>query len=272
MVAVAVIALLLVLALISWRIDRLPGRLFHLVKQERAREDNRAQTALLEAAALKVGPLVGGIRTYHDQIAASMQVQIAEAEIRARVAERRALDASTYLGAASVLVSDLRGLRDELQELLTHAAPLPIIGRERAADPGDPDQRVTTEVRRPPATPPLPAAPAMVAARLIPRGASESARPEPRRTRSFAALPDARREAPTPPPAADLADSGAFLLSERPSDPEGGRTRVGPRPSPELLGLPSTKATLMSMPSIVPATLRTTAAVEIAVPTQGGAA
>jgi predicted component of type VI protein secretion system len=190
-VALIAIVLVLVLALISWKIDMIPRRLLALVKQERAREDGQAQTALLEAAAAKVGPVVAGIRTYHDQLEASLRAQLAEAETRARVSERRALDASTYLQAASTLVADLRNLRDE-RALLVRAptvasAPAP----EPSAEPGDPDQRVTTEVRRRPASvlsptqavaplasaPILPAEPAMVAARLVSRAPSEPARP-----------------------------------------------------------------------------------------------
>lgn len=278
-VALIAIVLVLVLALISWKIDMIPRRLLALVKQERAREDGQAQTALLEAAAAKVGPVVAGIRAYHDQLEASLRAQLAEAETRARVSERRALDASTYLQAASTLVADLRNLREE-RALLVHgatvaSAPAP----EPSAESGDPDQRVTTEVRRrpasvssparvvaPPASAPiLPAEPAMVAARLVSRAPSEPARPASRRTRTFSGASDARREdaVPLAPARIDLNDSADWMLSERPSDPDGERTRVGPRPSPESLGLPALKPTLLSMPSVAPSSRRPVPPVDI---------
>ncbi|MEO7327156.1 MAG: hypothetical protein ABI193_01170 [Minicystis sp.] len=241
-VALLATILLLVLAFLSFRIDKIPARLFTLVKQERAREDSRAQATLLEAAALKVGPLVSGIRTYHEQIAASLRAQLAEAETRARIAERRALDASTYLDAASTLIVDLRALRDELSSLV-HQAP------------------AASSI----VAPALPAEPAMVAARLIPRGAPEGARPESRRTRTLSGVVDARREATPPPPPAtlDMGDSNDFLFSERPSDPEGERTRVGPRPTAASLGLPALKPTLLSMPATAQPAGRAAPPVEI---------
>lgn len=287
--ALIAIVLLLLLARLSFHIDKIPGRLFALVKQERAREDSRAQSALLEAAALKVGPLVAGIRTYHEQLAASLHAQLAEAETRARVAERRALDASTYLGAASTLVGDLRGLRDEMLVLVRRAEATPLLPPGPSADAADADQRVTIALPHPapvasrvravapldPA-PALPVEPAMVAARLVPRGGSESARPSPRRARTLPGAPDARRELSTPPPPATtrLDDSADWMLSERPSDPEGERTRVGPHPAAGSLGLPALKATLPSMKAAAPPTPRAVAAVAIegAAPEFGGAA
>jgi hypothetical protein len=274
-VAIIAAIILLVLALLSFRIDKIPARIFTLVNQERAREDSRAQSALLEAAALKVGPLVSGIRAYNEQIAASLHAQLAEAETRARIAERRALDASTYLGAASTLVGDLRILRDELTALLhREAATAPAVLPLPSTDAGDPDQRATIELRPP--APALPAEPAMVAARLIARGASESARPESRRARTLSGLADARREAspPPPPPTVDLGDSIDFVLSERPSDPEGERTRVGPHPAAAQAGLPVVKPTLLSMKAAALPTPRPTAPVVIEGRSQsdGGAA
>jgi hypothetical protein len=270
-IAIVAIVLLLLLALIAVRIDQIPARIFNLMKQERAREDNRAQTALLEAAALKVGPLIAGIRTHHDQFAASLQAQLAEADTRERIAERRALDASTYFEAASTLVGDLRGVRDDLSSLVQRTAEARVVVSEPSAGPGDPDPRGTVvppctspafsqvhAVAPPEAAPVLGAEPAMVAARLISRGGAGDARPAPRRAQTLSGLSDARRESPTPPPddAVTLYDSSDFLLPDRPSDPEGERTRVGPRPTAASMGFPVLKPTLPSMKAIAPPTPR----------------
>jgi hypothetical protein len=215
------VAILFVLALLSWRIDAIPRRIVALIKNERVRDEGQAQAILMEAAALKLGPLLAGIRTYHEQMNASLRAQIADAEMRARMSERRASDATTYLGAASTLVAELRALHEASEK----------IG---------------------PAAPALPAEPALVAAGLASR-----------RQRSPAGTPS-------------MEDSGDWPHSERPSDPEGERTRVGPRPSPGALGVPepsipsrkppAVKPTLLSMPAVAMPASRPDPRVEIEIP------
>jgi len=100
----------------------LPERVWKLAQAERTATEARALTALQEVAATKVGSLVLGLRAYHDQFETHLRAQVAEAEVRARVAERRSLDAGTALDAASTLVAELRGLVEDLPRLLARAA------------------------------------------------------------------------------------------------------------------------------------------------------
>ncbi|MFO0758418.1 MAG: hypothetical protein U0359_18140 [Byssovorax sp.] len=250
-VAVFAVVLLLVLGLLSFRIDGLPRRLLGVMKQERAREDGQAQSALLEAAGQKVHPLVSGMKSVHDQMVASLRAQIAEAEARARAAERQAQDLSVYLDAASTLVAELRTLRDALR------APAEAPGRSARIEPrrptveesdgGDADQRATVELPRVPSprAPAVSSEPAMVAARLVPRSAPRTAPSDAPAARSGSRLGDARREPEGTPD---------WMVSERPSDPEGERTKVGPRPPARALGLggPPIKPTLLSMGAVAP--------------------
>jgi hypothetical protein len=281
-VAALAVAIILVLALISWRIDKLPARLFTLVKNERARDDGQSQAIMMEAAALKVGPLIAGIRSYHEQMEASLRAQLAEAETRARISERRAADASTYMDAASALVAELRV---EIEKLTRRASTGALSEVEQ--EPLEPDQRATVELRRNalvdtqgqgiegslPA-PSLPDQAAMMAARLIPRTPSGTKRQEPPRSPTRFDLPAAsRQEATRPPPPASTDDPSEWSFSERPSDPEGERTRVGARPSPESLALPTSqppprsaavaKVTLLSMPALTQPASRPAPAVEV---------
>jgi hypothetical protein len=287
----AVVLLVLVLAVISWRIGRIPRRIVTLIKNERAQKDGQAQAVILEAAALKCGPLIAGIRAYHDQITASYQAQIAGAEMRARLSESRASDATTYLSAASELVGELRALRDELAMLARGAAPP---SPSRMPDPeNDPEQRATVELRRsPPASglqavpsstagPPLPVGPAIVAARLGPQPQRPDLRPAPGQARTSSGALDARREPPAEHRRAkvDLGDSSDWMLEDRPSDADGERTRVGPAPTSESLKLPLSsmsarpavvaKATLVSMKAVVPSASPPVVPVAIEGPSQG---
>lgn len=215
-VVVIALGLLLVLSLISWRIAVLPRRLLTLIKKERAGDDAQTQALLLEAAAVKIGPLLVGIRTFHEQAAASLRTQLVEAEARARFAERQVADASTYLDASAALVSDLRRLHDELRS----AAPLP-------------------------------SEPAMIAAGLVPRAPVESTRYALPRSPTLRGVSAAPRvgvlEAPS-----QVALPDEARISERPSDPDGERTCVGPRPPPEALSPPAAKRTLLSMGAVAP--------------------
>jgi hypothetical protein len=72
---------------LSHRIGALPRAVWKVAKAERTETEERAFTVLQEAAAIKVGALVIGLRSYHDQMDGNLKAQVADAEVRARVAE-----------------------------------------------------------------------------------------------------------------------------------------------------------------------------------------
>lgn len=152
------------------RLSGLPRGVSEIVRQERARETSRAQSALQEATAVRVGAIVQALRAHEDELVVSLRVQIADAQARARVAERRESDVGAALGAAVDLVRDLYTLRDQVREMLSRAALPPLVSN-------DGDQRETTELPRPAApglappgsAVPLPSEPAITAAGLGPR-------------------------------------------------------------------------------------------------------
>ena len=247
-------------AVIYLKLAALPRTVWEIVRQERAAETARAQTAVQEAAAIRVGAIVRSLRDHEDQSAAGYRAQIADAENRARVTERRASDAAVALSTASELVRESRALRDDLRALVA-----PPAGPAPSGAPGaELDQRETVELPRPapeavettrkpdgaaPASrerrsprgapeglaPPgsavvLPSEPALTAAGLGPRPSSRPApRVEPARKPTLLGL----RPPPLRAPDAD---------DDRPSDDE--LTFVGPRraPSPTAPTLPSMRA------------------------------
>jgi hypothetical protein len=146
------------------RLDALPARVLALAKAERAEGEARALNSLGEAASAKVATITLSLRRYEEQLADRAREALAAAEIRARLSERRSMDAATALGSASQLVRELRRM---LLDLSPRPAPSP--PADAAPDPGD---------------------------------------------------------------------SGAWLrreCSERPTDPDGDRTRIGVLPPPTLL-------------------------------------
>lgn len=112
---------LLLLCGLYWKIADLPGRLWGVARNElgkaRASDDAETQRALQEAADARVGALVAGVRQYQQQIAADFRRQVADAELRARVAERNAADTTTALETATALVREVRATLDGLGEL-----------------------------------------------------------------------------------------------------------------------------------------------------------
>jgi hypothetical protein len=96
------------------RLRGLPLDVWKVAQRDRAGDEKRALDVLQEAAASRIGGLVIAIKTYHDQLACLVRAQLAEAEVRARVSERRSSEASIALDAASVLVRDLRTLAEDL--------------------------------------------------------------------------------------------------------------------------------------------------------------
>jgi hypothetical protein len=247
-------------AVIYRKVAELPRTVWEIVRQERAAETARAQGALQEAAALKVGAILRSLREHEEQSAASLRAQIADAENRARVTERRASDAGVALSTASELVRESRALRDDLRGVVaTATAPAAPRGageeRETVELPrGAPEAVETTrmpggaapasrERRSPGLAPPgsavsLPSEAAMKAAGLGPR---PSSRPGP--TDAPARRPTLlgiRPPLTAPPPRAPDADD-----EDRESVEE--LTTVGPRPPLSALA-----ATLPSMPAVRP--------------------
>jgi hypothetical protein len=109
---------LALLVAVHRRLDGLPLRIWSIAKKERAQDESAAVTALQEATAARVGPIVTSIRAHEEQIAAIFRTQVAEAQMRARIAERQSSDAGVALRAASELVREARALRDDLARLL----------------------------------------------------------------------------------------------------------------------------------------------------------
>src|SRR5262249_6071283 len=93
-----VLALVLLVAL-HFRLDRMPNAVWSLARRERVEEALKALDATKEAVAAKVGTSVIAIRQYEENIAASFRAQVAEAETRARVGERRLTDTGAALQA-----------------------------------------------------------------------------------------------------------------------------------------------------------------------------
>ena len=132
----AALALILLLLLdLRRRLDGLPARLWSIARQERDRDEKKATTALTEATAGKVISITAALRVYEEELAARSRLLVADAEKRARIAERRLSDAGAALDAATALVRELRGALDQARSAAL-AAP---------AEP-DPDTRATVEM------------------------------------------------------------------------------------------------------------------------------
>jgi hypothetical protein len=94
------------------RLDGLPLRVWSMLKKERTDGEGAALTLLQERTAAKVGAIVKSLRDYDEHVAAGYRAQVAEAQVRARIAERQSSEAGVALSAASALVRELRGLLD----------------------------------------------------------------------------------------------------------------------------------------------------------------
>ena len=102
-----------------WRsVAGLPAAFLALARRERAEGEARALTVLEEMAARRVGAITSSLQALEEQQIERNRNEIAAAEVRARVAERRATDAAPVLGAASELVRELRRTLDELGRTL----------------------------------------------------------------------------------------------------------------------------------------------------------
>jgi hypothetical protein len=217
------VALALVLALLAAilrKLDNLPPRVWGIAQRERARDETTALEVLTDATRAKVTTIVAGLRGYEEAVAASWRDQLATAETRARVAERRAADVGVALSAATDLVREARELRDAMELLLVRA-------RERDR----PSPRTLPPAVAPPGSAPvLRSEPALIAAGLGPKPQSGPMR-----------RPTLLGIRPPPPPAApDVAEG------DRPSEDEEELTQVAARPA----GMSPTAKTLLSMPAV----------------------
>ena len=152
--------LVLALVLLYRKTASLPSVFRAVAKSLREQDDSRAVDAMKEAVAVRAGQAVIAIQTYQEQMATSLRAQIAEAETRARVGERRAADTATALEAASTLVRELRAAIDAAARLCRalearrpSRPPLPTTRPPSAPAPDDEIERQTTEMPSPPALP-----------------------------------------------------------------------------------------------------------------------
>jgi hypothetical protein len=209
-IATGIAVTLLLLCALHWKLAGLPARLWGLAQnardeldRARAADDARAQKALAEAVSARAGVLLAGVRQYQEQMAAGFRKQIADAELRARVADRNAVDTATALETATSLVRGLRTTLDGLGELPALVREAREARRRRrggtlpppedAAPPEPDDNRKTIEI---PAPAPIKGAP--IASETVDDAGWDD--PE-ERTRVFGADQPSRqreRRAPTP--------------------------------------------------------------------------
>jgi len=140
------------------KLDGIPHHVWKAAQRDRAADETRALDVLQAAAASRLGGLVIGVQTYHEQLAGLARAQVADAEVRARMTERRAADAGIALDAASALVRDLRTLAEDLPSLIDRRAMHTGIAigkataRREDREP-EPEERATVEMPRGASTP-----------------------------------------------------------------------------------------------------------------------
>jgi hypothetical protein len=150
--AAALAVVFALLFIISRKLDGIPRAAWSLAKKEREAEVPKALDAMKEAVASRVGGSVVAIQRYEESIAESFRAQIAEAEMRARMSERRAADTATALQAATALVRELREALDAARALPapTRAGSLPSVVVEEE----ELDEDEKTRVGKRPCIPP----------------------------------------------------------------------------------------------------------------------
>ena len=205
------------LCLASWaviyrKVATLPRTVWEIVRQERAAEAARAQTALQEAAALRVGAITLSLREHEEALTAGLRAQIADADNRARVIERRASDAGVALSTATELVRESRALRDGLRGQVAATAPPPAA-----------DQRETIELPK-----------------LAPEAVETTRKPE-------GSAPASRERRSPRGTAEGLAPPGSAVVL--PSEPAMKAAGLGPRPTsrPAPRSEPARKPTLLGI-------------------------
>jgi hypothetical protein len=149
-VAAAALSLVLVLAL-HLRLSGVPHAVWSIARRERAQDGGMLLDSMKEAVAARSGRAVVAIQAYQEQIAQTLRVQIAEAETRARAAERRAAEAAKTLDAASDLLRELRAVIDAASGVTRrlHAldhGPRPMLSSIELEFADGQDERKTTEM------------------------------------------------------------------------------------------------------------------------------
>jgi hypothetical protein len=145
-----VVAHWVLLAALYWKLTGMPACLWSLARDELAKthadDDRAAQKALREATDARAGTLLASLRQYEEQTAAQFRRQIADAEIKAREAQRSAMNTGAALETATTLVRELRATLDALGGLpaLVRDARMADAAAKPAADD---DGRKTDEMR-----------------------------------------------------------------------------------------------------------------------------
>jgi hypothetical protein len=191
-----------------------------------AKRDGATVASLHEAATSKTALLATGIQSYHERMVQSLRTQLTDADVYARVLERRAQETAGDVDAAGALVQRLKEMVDRLAE---EAAGL----RSLRAPP---------EPRRPPpaleapggAKPLPPPEAANVAAGLGPRPTSSVRLPAVSKRKTLLGIPT--------PAVEPVAEEG-----DRPSAED--LTKVMERPSPEMLHAGKTLPSMQAVSS-----------------------
>jgi hypothetical protein len=154
-------------AALYYKVQHTPLAVWQALQRTRAADENRALDVLQAAAASRIAGLVLALQSHHEHLAALVRAQIADAEMRARVSERRSSEAGIALDAASTLVRDLRTLAEDLPSLFDRRALQTGIALGEAAARGpetfrklDRPEPASRERPSPRVGPPLPAVPA----------------------------------------------------------------------------------------------------------------
>ena len=266
----AVLALTLVALVVVARSRARVARLLAKERSDRHAFALAARVELPRALSAEIAALLAPLR-------ASMMALDEQAETRAAaLAALRDHVGSlrVHVGSLREAARDLPGTMGEMREMTNEFRSLTasLAGMLAVMD-GSVDPRTVHRPRRaaPSVAPPgsatmLPPEPAQVAAGLGPRPTSRplppGSTPHPppvRVTRRAATLLGIATSAPPSlpsPPSSGAVESDAWSRVERPSDVDGERTRVAPRPPPEALGLPPRRAlgTSPTLPSMVAVT------------------
>jgi hypothetical protein len=137
------------------KLDGLPLCIWSMAKKERTDGEGAALTLLQEQTAAKVGVIVKSLREYEENVAGGFRAQVAEAQVRARIAERQSSEAGVALSAASALVRDLRGLLDG-ERVLSRSTLRPLGTAGDDAPATAPSTRAGDDGRRTSSRPPPP--------------------------------------------------------------------------------------------------------------------
>jgi hypothetical protein len=129
--------LTVLVGLLHYRMGRLPASLRALARKDALQEGGQLVDVMKEAVASRAGQALIAIQTYQEQLAQLARAQIAQAEVRAQLAERRASDTATALDAATALVRELRAMLDAAAEARA-APPASTPSKLRAAPPAPP--------------------------------------------------------------------------------------------------------------------------------------